>query len=69
MDKIYTVQIYKECEDGDAIEKGFVIDCGFPFVTESVTTASMVGSAVTQFLNSETLGNYGYRFVEGIIYR
>ena len=65
--RIYMIQIYKEFEDGEAYEKGYVTEQGIPVIFDKAQTASRIASIVTNTMNEKTTCNvtYGYRLVEG----
>ena len=66
--KIYMVQIYKEFEDGEAYEKGYITEQGIPVIFDKAQTAARTASIVTNTMNEQQQsfnGTYGFRLVEG----
>ena len=65
--RIYMIQIYKEFEDGEVYEKGYVTEQGIPAICDKAQTAARIASIVTNTMNEATTCNvtYGYRLVEG----
>ena len=65
--KIYMAQIYKEFEDGDSYEKGYITEQGIPVIFDKAQTAARTASIVTNTMNEQLSfnGTYGFRLVEG----